>query len=142
MMFLSGCSHPWEGLWMKLPFWLKSSPPSHMPSTLVLRFIPALDPLWPPGLPVHSAAPAAWPPGLAEPAADLCLLMACREQGLTHTGSQEFKTEARLATGPLGAEVPLGLCEPCDEGAAALPESLLELELEGLLLSSELENFH
>lgn len=24
---------------MKLPFWEKSSPPSHMPSTLVLRFM-------------------------------------------------------------------------------------------------------
>lgn len=78
--------------------------------------------------------------------------MACKEHGVTHTGSQELRTAARLATGPLAAT--LGLCdeeeeeeaEVCDGVPAALPESLLELELElefeGLRLSRELENFH
>lgn len=75
--------------------------------------------------------------------------MACNEHGVTHTGSQELSTAARLATGPLAAA--LGLCEEeeaevCEVVPAALPESLLELELEleldGLRLSRELENFH
>lgn len=137
---------------MKLPFWLKSSPPSHMPSPLVLRFI--LELLDPPGLPMTSGAPNPWPTGPAELAAAataLCPRMACREQGVTHTGSQELSTAARLATGPLTEVTPLGLCEDEEEEAwegadAAFPESLLELELEleldGLRLSSELENFH
>lgn len=71
---------------------------------------------------------------------------------MTHTGSQELSTAARLATGPLAGVEPMGLSDGVDveeawDGApAALPESLLELELEleldGLLLSRELENFH
>lgn len=72
---------------------------------------------------------------------------------MTHTGSQELSTAARLATGPLTEVAPLGLCddeeretEAWEGAAAALPESLLELELEleldGLRLSRELENFH
>lgn len=142
---------------MKLPFWLKSSPPSHIPSTLVLRCIPDLELLEPPGLAMASVAPNPCPPGLPEFAAAaaaataLCPLMACREQGVTHTGSQELSTAARLATGPLAEVATLCLCD--DElweawagAAAAFPESLLELELEleldGLRLSSELENFH
>lgn len=153
-IFLSGCSQPCEGLWMKLPFWLKSSPPSHMPSTLVLRFSPDLELLEPAVLAMTSVAPNPCPPGLEEFAAEtaLCPRMACREHGVTHTGSQELSTAARLATGPL-AKLALGLCDVEDgdteawEGAAAaLPESLLELELEleldGLRLSRELENFH
>lgn len=79
--------------------------------------------------------------------------MACKEQGVTHTGSQELSTAARLATGPLAEVTPLGLCDDEERdtefwvgAAAAFPESLLELELEleldGLLLSRELENFH
>ena len=145
---------------MKLPFWAKSSPPSHMPSTLVLRFIPDLELLEPPGLAIMaSVAPSPWPPGLAEFAAAataLCPRMACKEQGVTQTGSQELSTAARLATGPLAEEVaPLALCDDDEEvreaeawegAAAAFPESLLELELEleldGLRLSRELENFH
>lgn len=75
--------------------------------------------------------------------------MACREQGVTQTGSQELSTAARLATGPLPAGAPPGLCDDEDEEAeaweevaddAALLESLLELE--GLRLRMELENFH
>lgn len=140
---------------MKLPFWLKSSPPSHMPSTLVLRVIPDLKLLEPPGLAMTSAAPNTCPPGLAEFAAATarCPRMACREQGVTHTGSQELSTAARLATGPLAEAPPSGLCddeedvtEAWEVAAAVLPESLLELELEleldGLRLSRELENFH
>lgn len=70
---------------------------------------------------------------------------------MTQTGSQELSTAARLATGPLAAGAPPGLCDDEDEGAeaweevadaAALLESLLELELEGLRLRRELENFH
>lgn len=77
--------------------------------------------------------------------------MACKEHGVTHTGSQELSTAARLATGPLAEVTPLGLCDEEErelwEGAeVAFPESLLELELEleleGLRLSSEFENFH
>ena len=79
--------------------------------------------------------------------------MACKEQGVTHTGSQELSTAARLATGPVAGVAPLCLCdveegelEAWEGAAAALPESLLELELEleldGLRLSRELENFH
>lgn len=140
---------------MKLPFWLKSSPPSHMPSTLVLRFIPDLELLEAPRLTIASVAPNPWPAGLAEfeVAPVLCRRMACKEQGVTQTGSQELSTAARLATGPLAELAPLALWGDRDgateawEGAAdALPESLLELELEleldGLLLSKELENFH
>ena len=93
--------------------------------------------------------------GLPEEA--LCLPRAWREQGVTQTVSQEFRTAARLATGPRMAEVPpppaplLPPPPPPDSeapsrAAAPLPESLLppelELELEGLRLSSELENFH
>lgn len=100
-----------------------------------------------------SGAPNPWPPGLAEFATALCPRMACSEQGVTHTGSQELSTAARLATGPLTEAAPLCLCEveegeteAWEGGAAALPESLLELELEleldGLRLSRELENFH
>lgn len=139
---------------MKLPFWLKSSPPSHIPSTLVLRLIPDLELLDPPGLAIASVVfPNPLPPGLAELNAALCPWMACREQGVTHTGSQEFSTAARLATGPLAEGAPLCLSEE-EEGdrevwegvTAALPESLLELELEleldGVRLSRELENFH
>lgn len=136
---------------MKLPFWLKSSPPSHMPSTLVLRFMPDLELLEPPGLAMTSVAPNPRPPRFAEFATDtaLCPRMACREQGVTHTGSQELSTAARLATGPLAEVEPLCLCGEELETEAwegALPESLLELELEleldGLRLSRELENFH
>lgn len=138
---------------MKLPFWVKSSPPSHIPSTLVLRFIPDLELLDPPGLAMASVAPNPWPPGLAEFAAAtaLCPRMACKEHGVTQTGSQELSTAARLATGPLAVVTPPVLCDDEEreawEGAsAALPESLLELELEleldGLRLSRELENFH
>lgn len=125
-----------------------------MPSTLVLRFSPDLELLEPPVLAMASVTPNPWPAGLAEfdAATALCPRMACKEQGVTQTGSQEFSTAARLATGPLAALAPLALCgdeesEPgAWEGAAALPESLLELELEleldGLRLSKELENFH
>lgn len=140
---------------MKLPFWVKSSPPSHMPSTLVLRFMPDLELLEPPGLAMPSMAPNPWPAGLAEfdAATALCPRMACKEQGVTQTGSQELSTAARLATGPLIELAPLALCgdderetEAWEGAAAALPESLLELELEleldGLRLSKELENFH
>ncbi len=140
---------------MKLPFWVKSSPPSHMPSTLVLRFAPDLELLEPPGLAMVSVAPNPWPPGPAELAAAtaLCPRMACKEHGVTHTGSQELSTAASLATGPLAEGTPLTLCDDEERGtgvwegaAAALPESLLELELEleldGLRLSRELENFH
>lgn len=124
-----------------------------MPSTLVLRFIPDLEPLEPPVLAMTSGDPNPWPPAPAEfaTATALCPRMACSEQGVTHTGSQELSTAARLATGPLAEVAPLFLCE-VEEGeawegaAAALPESLLELELEleldGLRLSRELENFH
>lgn len=42
---------------MKLPFWEMSSPPSHMPSTLVLRFIPDLELLELPVLAMTSVAP-------------------------------------------------------------------------------------
>lgn len=100
-----------------------------------------------------SVAPKLCPPGLVElaDATALCPRMACNEHGVTHTGSQELSTAARLATGPLAGA--LGLCEEeeeepevCEEVPAALPESLLELELEleldGLRLSKELENFH
>lgn len=96
---------------MKLPFWLKSSPPSHMPSTLVLRFIPDLELLELLGLAIASVAPNPCPPGQAEfaTATALCPRMACREQGVTHTGSQELSTAARLATGPLAEVTLLGL---------------------------------
>lgn len=138
---------------MKLPFWLKSSPPNHIPSTLVLRLIPDLELPEPPRLAMASVAPNPCPPGLAELATALCPRMACREQGVTHTGSHEFSTAARLATGPLAEGAPLCLCdeeeddkEAWEGAAAAFPESLLELELEleldGLRLSRELENFH
>lgn len=122
-----------------------------MPSTLVLRFIPDLELLELPGLAITSVAPNPCPPGLAEfaTATVLCPRMACKEQGVTHTGSQELSTAARLATGPLAEITPLGMCDDEEEwegAAAALPESLLELELEleldGLRLSKELENFH
>lgn len=69
--------------------------------------------------------------------------MACREQGVTHTGSQELSTAARLATAPLAGVEPTGLSdgvELWDGAPAPLLESLLELD--GLLLSRELENFH
>ncbi len=98
LIFLSGCNHPCEGLLIKLLFWVKLSP-SHIPSTLVLRFIPVLKLPEPPGLP--SAAPALDSLWLA-----LCLLVACREHGPTQTGSQELNTAARLATGPLAAVAP------------------------------------
>ncbi|KAL0160203.1 hypothetical protein M9458_043928, partial [Cirrhinus mrigala] len=131
LIFLSGCNHPCEGLLMKLPFWVKLSP-SHIPSTLVLRFIPVLKL---PGLPSADSL------GLA-----LCLLEACREHGPTQTGSQELKTAARLATGPLAAAAPPEAEAGELSVGGALPESLLELELEllldGLRLSNELENFH
>lgn len=134
---------------MKLPFVWRSSPPSHMPSTLVLRFIPDLELLETLGLTMTSAAtPKPCPPGLPEGAAAAaatarCPRMACKEQGVTQTGSQEFSTAARLATGPLAELAPLILLddeetEPWEE--AVLVESLLELD--GLLLSKELENFH
>lgn len=125
-----------------------------MPSTLVLRFTPDLKLLELPGLAMTSVAPNPCPPALAEFAAATarCPRMACREQGVTHTGSQELSTAARLATGPLAEVPPPGLCDDDEEteaweGAAAVfPESLLELELEleldGLRLSRELENFH
>lgn len=140
---------------MKLPFWLKSSPVGHMPSTLVLRFILVLP--VPPGLAVASVAsnpwPAVGPVEFAAPTA-LCPRMACKEHGVTQTGSQELSTAARLATGPPADLTVLFLCGEQEEGgtgawegaAAAFPESLLEpepeLELEGLRLSNELENFH
>lgn len=140
---------------MKLPFCVKSSPPTHMPSTLVLRFIPDLELLELTGLATDSVGPNPWPNGLAEfiAATALCPRMACKEHGVTQTGSQELNTAARLATGPLAELTPLALCGDEDretedwEGAgAAFPESLLELELEleldGLRLSNELENFH
>lgn len=140
---------------MKLPFWVKSSPPSHMPSTLVLRFIPDLELLEAPGHAMTSVVPNPWLAGLAEFAAAtaLCPRMACKEQGVTQTGSQELRTAARLATGPLAELAPLALCgdderetEAWEGAAGALPESLLEfeleLELDGLRLSKELENFH
>lgn len=138
LIFLSGCNHPCEGLLMKLPFWVKLSP-SHIPSTLFLRFIPVLKLPDPPGLP--SAAPALDSLGLA-----LCLLAACREQGPTQTGSQELNTAARLATGPLGAVAPPKAVAGELSVGGALLDSLLELEpellLDGLRLSNELENFH
>lgn len=79
--------------------------------------------------------------------------MACKEHGVTQTGSQELSTAARLATGPPAELMVLFLCGEEEGGmgawegvAAAFPESLLELELElvldGLRLSNELENFH
>lgn len=137
---------------MKPPFW--SSPPNHIPSSLARRLIPVLDPLGPPGLP-EASAPTFEPLELGLPDA-LCLPRAWREQGVTQTGSQEFSTAARLATGPLMPEAPPPpppplLPPPPDSeapsrAAAPRPESLLppelELELEGLRLSSELENFH
>lgn len=136
---------------MKLPFWGKSSPPSHMPSTLVLRFIPDLELLEPvPAPTMTSVAPNAE----FDAAAVLCPRMACKEHGVTQTGSQELSTAARLATGPLAELPPTALCGDEERGAEAcrgavddaLPESLLELELEleldGLRLSRELENFH
>lgn len=140
---------------MKLPFWLKSSPANHMPSTLVLRFMPDLE-LLPPGLAMASVASNPWPAGLAEFAAAtaLCPRMACKEHGVTQTGSHELSTAARLATGPPAELMVLVLCGEEEEGgtgawegaAAAFPESLLELEpelvLDGLRLSNELENFH
>lgn len=134
-----------------------------MPSTLVLRFIPVLALLAPPGLAMTSAASNPWPAGAAEFAAAtaLCPRMACKEHGVTQTGSQEFSTAARLATGPpaelrvlfrCGEEVEeeeedgTGAWEGAAAAAAAFPESLLELEpeleLDGLRLSNELENFH
>ena len=142
LIFLSECNQPWDGLWMKLPLWLMSSPPSHIPSTLVLRFIPVRKPPEPPGL-ASTVDATPEPLGLAdpaEPAVPLCLATPCKEQEPTQTGSQEFSTAARLATGPLGAAaVP-------EADGTALPESLLELEpeleLDGLRLSRELENFH
>ena len=99
----------------------------------------------PPGLPVPSAVgPKPWPPRMAELPADLWPLKACREQGVTHTGSQELSTAARLATGPLTGAT---CAEEEEEGGpceGAFAESLLEpeLEFEGLRLSRELENFH
>lgn len=135
---------------MKLPFWGKSSPPSHMPSTLVLRFIPDLELLEPVPAPTMTSVA----PNEFDAAAVLCPLMACKEHGVAQTGSQELSTAARLATGPLADVPPTALCgdeeraaEAC-EGAVdeVLPESLLELELEleleGLRLRRELENFH
>lgn len=123
---------------MKLPVWVKLSP-SHIPSTLFLRFIPVLELPDPPGLP--SADPALDSLGLA-----LCLLAACREQGPTQTGSQELNTAARLATGPLGAVAPPKVVAGELSVRGALLDSLLELEpellLDGLRLSNELENFH
>lgn len=129
-----------------------------MPSTLVLRFIPDLVLLAPPGLAVTSVASDPWPAGAAEVAATaaLCPRMACKEHGVTQTGSQELSTAARLATGPPAELVVLFLCgeeeggrgawEGAAAAAAAFPESLLELEpeleLDGLRLSNELENFH
>lgn len=96
-----------------------------------------------------AATPNPCPPGLPEVAAAAarCPRMACREQGVTQTGSQELSTAARLATGPLAALAPLVLFDDDEEETeaweeAALVESLLELELDGLLLSKELENFH
>lgn len=96
---------------MKLPFWVKSSP-SHMPSTLVRRLIPDLELLELPEPAMASVAPNTCPPELAEFAAAtaLCPRMACKEQGVTHTGSQELSTAARLATGPLAEVATLGLC--------------------------------
>lgn len=135
---------------MKLPFWGKSSPPSHMPSTLVLRFIPDLELLEPvPAPTMTSVAPNVE----FDAAAVLCPRMACKEHGVTQTGSQELSTAARLATGPLAELPPPALCGDEERGAEVwegavdvLPESLLELELEleldGLRLSKELENFH
>lgn len=124
-----------------------------MPSTLVLRFIPDLVLLAPPGLAMTSVASNPWPTGAAEFAATnaLCPRMACKEHGVTQTGSQELSTAARLATGPPAELMVLFLCGEEEGGtgawegaAAAFPESLLELEpeLDGLRLSNELENFH
>lgn len=98
---------------MKLPFWVKSSPPSHMPSTLVLRFVPDLELLELQGLAMASVAPNPWPPGPAQFAAAtaLCPRIACREHGVTHTGSQELSTAASLATGPLPEVALLTLCD-------------------------------
>ncbi|TNN43521.1 hypothetical protein EYF80_046275 [Liparis tanakae] len=91
-----------------------------------------------------SVAPNPWPPELAEFAAATarCPRMACREQGVTHTGSHELSTAARLATGPLAEAALLCLCDEEFWEVAAFPESLFELELDGLRLSRELENFH
>lgn len=72
---------------------------------------------------------------------------------MTQTGSQELSTAARLATGPPAELMVLFLCGEevggtgaWEGAAAAFPESLLELEpeleLDGLRLSNELENFH
>lgn len=130
-----------------------------MPSTLVLRFIPDLVLLAPPGLAMTSVASNPWPAGATEFAATnaLCPRMACKEHGVTQTGSQELSTAARLATGPPAELMVLFLCGEEEEedggtgawegaAAAAFPESLLELEpeleLDGLRLSNELENFH
>lgn len=127
---------------MILPLWLRSSPPSHIPSTLVLRLMPVrkLPALL--GVPTAVSVPPK-PLGLAEPTATLCLLTACSEQGPKQTGSQELSAAARLVMGPL--EVAAILEEAGDALAIVfLLESLLELEaalLEGLQLSSELENF-
>lgn len=128
---------------MKLPLWPRSSPPSHMPSTLVLRFMPVrlLPEL--PGFPCAVSVPPK-PLGLAEPTTTLCLLTACREQGPIHTGSQELSAAARLVMGPLEVAAILELAGDALTMEVLL-ESLLELELavlEGLQLSSELENFH
>lgn len=126
-----------------------------MPSTLVLRFIPDLVLPAPPGLAMTSVASNLGPAGAAEFAATtaLCPRMACKEHGVTQTGSQELSTAARLATGPPAELMVLFLCGEEEGGtgvwegaAAAFPESLLELEpeleLDGLRLSNELENFH
>lgn len=126
-----------------------------MPSTLVLRFIPDLVLLAPPGLAMTSVDSSLGPAGAAEFAATtaLCPRMACKEHGVTQTGSQELSTAARLATGPPAELMVLFLCGEEEGGtgvwegaAAAFPESLLELEpeleLDGLRLSNELENFH
>lgn len=145
LILLSACSQPCEGLWIKLLLWLRSSPPSHMPSTLVLRFMPVrLLPALP-GFPSAVSVPPK-PLGLADPATTLCLLMltACREQGPIQTGSQELSAAARLVMGPLEVADTLELAGGA-LGMEVLLESLLELELallEGLQLSSELENFH
>lgn len=69
---------------------------------------------------MNSVAPNPCPPGLVEfaTAAALWPLMACKEQGVTHTGSQELSTAARLATGPLAEDATLGLCDAEDEEEA------------------------
>lgn len=122
-----------------------------MPSTLVLRFIPDLELLEPDPAPTMTSVA---PNCEFDAAAVLCPRMACNEHGVTQTGSQELSTAARLATGPLAELPPMALCGDEERGAEAcegadddvLPESLLELELEleldGLRLRRELENFH